>query len=143
VKKLDAVLTYADDLWTVAQTVWGEARGDGEKGMIAVCWVIRNRYEVHPRWKEMALMTICRAPYQFSAWNAHDPNLEKMLSLSLVDVDFCHALHLVVDVLSGVTPSIVGKATHYYVRGTPVPTWAVGKTPCCLVGKQLFFEDIA
>lgn len=29
--------------FVVAQTVWGEARGESEKGRIAVAWVIKTR----------------------------------------------------------------------------------------------------
>ncbi|MGG6879769.1 UNVERIFIED_CONTAM: cell wall hydrolase, partial [Pseudomonas aeruginosa] len=28
---------------TLTKTIWGEARGEGREGMIAVAWVILNR----------------------------------------------------------------------------------------------------
>jgi len=33
----------SDPLDTMARTVWGEARGEGERGMEAIAWVIKNR----------------------------------------------------------------------------------------------------
>ena len=50
------------DLWTSAQTAWGEARNQGEAGITAVLCVIRNRHEWHPRWRGRAIAAICQAP---------------------------------------------------------------------------------
>lgn len=52
----------------VAATIWGEARGEGERGMIAVANVIKNRAKsggITP--KEVVLK-----PKQFSVWNNTD-----------------------------------------------------------------------
>jgi len=52
----------------VAATIWGEARGEGERGMIAVANVIKNRAKsggITP--KEVVLK-----PKQFSVWNNAD-----------------------------------------------------------------------
>ncbi len=56
-----------DDL-IVAATLWGEARGEGEKGMIAVANVIRNRAEN----KGISAKEVVLKPKQFSVWNNTD-----------------------------------------------------------------------
>lgn len=60
-----------DDL-IVAATLWGEARGEGEKGMIAVANVIRNRAES----KGITPKEVVLKPKQFSVWNATDTDTE-------------------------------------------------------------------
>ena len=32
-----------NDKFVMAQTIWGEARGEGSQGQKAVAWVIKNR----------------------------------------------------------------------------------------------------
>lgn len=36
------------DIDVLARTIWGEARGEGLGGQIAVGWCIRNRVEADP-----------------------------------------------------------------------------------------------
>jgi N-acetylmuramoyl-L-alanine amidase len=133
----------AKDLWVVAQTVWGESRSESQAGQIAVVWVIRNRQLYHPTWEGQTLTEICQAPYQFSCWNAQDPNRAQMEALMLTSLGFADILHLVVGVLGGNLASPVGKATHYYAKYIAPPTWALGETPCAIIGVHRFFENIA
>lgn len=139
---MQGIRVTAMDVWTVAQTAWGEARNQGSSGLYAVIWVVRNRHDFHQRWKDRALREICRAPFQFSCWNYGDPNLAKLRQVSLDDRIFCQCLVATTDVLGGLVMSNVEKATHYYADGTPVPTWALNKTPCTKVGQHLFFQNI-
>ena len=139
-----ALLCTARDLWIVAQTVWAESRGEPQDGRYAVAHVIRNRAVLHPRWRGQAPATICQAPWQFSAWNAQDPNLPQMQRLGLNDAAFVACLHIAVDVLSGQHADLTGGATHYYADtlSTP-PAWARGKTPSAVLGHHRFFANIA
>ncbi|HJR27754.1 MAG TPA: cell wall hydrolase, partial [Pseudomonas sp.] len=60
----------------LARTLWGEARGEGLPGQIAVAWAIRNRVndgKARSWWGE-GYAGVCQAPYQFSCWNKSDPN---------------------------------------------------------------------
>lgn len=60
-----------------AATVWGEARGEGLVGMIAVNCVIGNRVESgRSLWSTVA--KVCLQPWQFSCWNINDPNSAKL-----------------------------------------------------------------
>jgi spore germination cell wall hydrolase CwlJ-like protein len=131
------------DLWTCAQTAWGEARGEGEAGLLAVCHVIRNRATLHRRWNRLSVHQVCRAAWQFSCWNASDPNATKAAQVGLEDATFRLAAGVALRVLSGTEPSNVGEATHYYRAGSPMPAWATGQTPCAVVGHHLFFAEIA
>jgi N-acetylmuramoyl-L-alanine amidase len=133
----------AEDLWVMAQTVWGEARGESQAGQIAVAWVIRNRQLYHPTWRGKTLAEVCLAPYQFSCWNANDPNCAQMQALTLTSPGFAAILSLVVGVLSDYLTSPVGESTHYYANYIPPPDWAVGHTPDAMIDTHLFFEDIA
>ncbi|RYE62086.1 MAG: cell wall hydrolase, partial [Oxalobacteraceae bacterium] len=60
----------------LARTVWGEARGEGINGMVAVAWTIRNRVEdaKDRSWWGEGYSGVCQRPYQFSCWNSNDPN---------------------------------------------------------------------
>jgi len=132
-----------DDLWTIAQTIYGEARGEPHEGQVAVAWVIVNRQRLHPRWHRKSLAAICKAPYQFSCWNAGDPNRAKIEDVALNDHTFAVCVHIAVDVLTGRSIDSTYGATHYYAATTPAPRWAVGKTPSARIGHHLFFANIA
>lgn len=140
---MTGIRATATDLWTVAQTCWGEARGEGSPGIYAVAYVVRNRQDFHPRWKGMSLSVLCLSHRQFSCWNPHDPNLPKMRDVSLDDRVFCQCLIAAIEVMSGMVMSSVGRSTHYYVSGSPMPKWANGQTPFCQIGSHLFFEGVA
>jgi len=130
------------DLWTVAQTCWGEARGEGSAGIYAVAQVIRNRHEYHARWRGMSPRRICLAPFQFSCWLPSDPNLVKMQKVSCDDAVFVACLVAAAEVFGGSVMSSVGRATHYYADTIPPPGWAIG-SPVAVIGHHIFFEGIA
>ena len=140
---MNGIHCTAVDVWTVAQTCYGEARGGGSPGIYAVAWVIRNRHDYHKRFTGKTLASICRALHQFSCWNLGDPNRDKLRSVSLDDRSFVMCLQAVVEVVGGLVFSPVGRATHYYADtlDTP-PAWATG-SPVAVIGHHLFFEGIA
>lgn len=132
----------AQDLWVLAQTIYGEARGESLDGQTAIAWVVRNRAEQHPRWQGTTIAAICHAPRQFSCWNASDVNRPLLLAVTLNEPVFVRCLHTALAVLGEERPSPVGAATHYYA-GARAPAWARGKTPVAVIGAHRFFEDIA
>lgn len=69
-------------------TVYGEARGEGEKGRVAIAHVIKNR---HDFWKK-EYTDICLAKNQFSCFLANDPNFPvlKDLAATLVNLEQGH-----------------------------------------------------
>lgn len=66
------------DLNVLAQTIWGEARQDGAKGMIAVGNVIKNRVAANKKMFGQGIRGVALKPKQFSCWNPGDPNREKL-----------------------------------------------------------------
>jgi spore germination cell wall hydrolase CwlJ-like protein len=117
---------------------WGEARGEGPVGILAVMWVAKNRADK----KDRALKDVLLQPYQFSCFNAHDPNLGKMLSVEKDDPDgWGAALAIAKLVLSGFTRDPTGGASHFYATYIPPPYWAKvtrGWTELTVIGRHIF-----
>jgi N-acetylmuramoyl-L-alanine amidase len=132
----------AQDLWTVAQTLYGEARGEPVEGLYAVAHVLVNRSQDH-RWSGLPLGSICQQPYQFSCWLASDPNRHKLDQVSLADAVFCRCLTVAIEVLSGQHADTTGGATHYFATSMTPPSWARGQTAVAHIGHHLFYRGIA
>lgn len=67
----------------LARTLWGEARGEGLAGQIAVAWTIRNRVndlKTGP-WRGEGYSGVCQKPYQFSCWNRTEPNYQFLIGV--------------------------------------------------------------
>ena len=124
-----------------ARTLWGEARGDGKAGMLAVAWVIRNR-AMRPGWWGRDLRSVCLKDRQFSCWNGRDPNRPKMTSLKADDPAYVRAARLMCDVmLADKEGDPTREATHYHARYVDA-FWAAGHEPCFETAGHLFYNDI-
>lgn len=135
---------YGDQAFALdvlARTLWGEARGEGQIGMEAVACVILNR-AAKPGWWGRSVAEVCLRPWQFSCWNADDPNRAKLLSVDDADPAFRLALDIAGRALAGSLPDCTGKATHYHARHV-MPGWAKGHTACAMIGRHAFYNDIA
>jgi N-acetylmuramoyl-L-alanine amidase len=137
---IDLVAAQADDI--LARTLVGEARGEGNQGMTAVCNVIMNRV-AKPGWWGTDVKGVCLRPWQFSCWNVGDPNRSFILNLA-TDKAIYQVAHIIAQkAIDGDLPDITNGATSYYASSmTTPPAWAAGKTPCAVIGRQLFFADI-
>ncbi|MFW0755465.1 cell wall hydrolase [Pseudomonas sp. H11T01] len=82
----------------LVRTLWGEARGEGLAGRIAVGWTIRNRVNdgKAKSWWGEGYAGVCLKVWQFSCWNKNDPNFR------------C---------LSGAKPIPAGQFAHPRARG--------------------------
>jgi spore germination cell wall hydrolase CwlJ-like protein len=140
-----------DDAETLARTIYGEARGELYPGKIAVGCVIANRARLaasymarkgrpHPLYGNGTLASACQAPWQFSCWNAGDPNRAKLLVVRLTDPVMAICVKAARSAALG--PDITKGSTHYYAAGSEPPGWAVGKTPAISIGHHLFFNNI-
>lgn len=126
---------------TLARTIWGEARGEGQDGMTAVANVVMNRVK-RPRYWGRNVDEVCLKPYQFSCWNQGDPNLRKLQKLNAPDL--LQPLSLARAAIALQLPDITGGATHYYARNIPKPPrWAENHRPCAIIGNHIFYNDIA
>ena len=126
----------AADLDIVACTVWGEARGEGRKGMQAVAEVILNRVK-DSRWPDTP-SDVAKQPRQFSAWNTGDPNRAKMSFLSLDDPGFRNAYRAVLDALEGA--NITFGANHYFASYIAMPKWARRMELVAEIGRHRFYK---
>lgn len=118
------------DVDTAARTVWAEARGEGPLGMRAVAWVMKHRL-ARPCWwsrergdgiPDDTLEAVARDPWQFSCWNANDPNLPKLLAVDVDDKEFRLALQMVLQAID--EPAQLDPthgATHYRKWQDPWP----------------------
>ena len=70
-----------NDLMIMAKTIWGEARGEGRNGQVAVAWVIRNRAQCGG-WFGRTIAEVCLKDQQFSCWNHNDCNRTQIDGLS-------------------------------------------------------------
>lgn len=138
------------DLDTLGRTLWGEARGEPDEGKIAVAWVIRNRAERpafarHLAGREGAVEWVCKAPWQFSCWNAQDPNRAKLVALH--PHSFAVELQIATDVLKGAAPDPTGGADHYHTIDAPSwatlwpPDWAPKMVETARFGGHVFYDS--
>lgn len=122
----------------LARTVWGEARDQGYNGMQAVANVVMNRLAKAPRFGS-TVVEVCKKPWQFSAWNANDPNLRKMLEVTQKDYQFRQAMEIASKAINGTLPDITGGADHYHARFVN-PYWAEGQQVVAQVGAHEFYN---
>lgn len=130
----------------VARTLWGEARGESVKGKEAVAAVIINRVR-HAQakggryWWGADAVQICLKPWQFSCWNATDPNRAKLDRVSMEDRSFRVCVRIARRALAGVLDDPTGGATHYHRRGL-LPPWSRGRDPSAEIGEHVFFANV-
>lgn len=141
----------AADLDILARTIWGEARGEGVAGMTAVAHVIKNRWKLRQHSKGYvsfgpkfaSIAEICKQKWQFSCWDAGDPNRARLLAVTPADREFKQAQHIAAAVLSGKEPDAIydptNGADHYHTK-TVTPDWSKGQAPVAEIGNHLFFK---
>lgn len=115
---------------------WGEARGEGPLGILAVMWVAKNRSDR----RLMPLESVILQPMQFSCFNKSDPNRDRLL---MADKDEpiswgqCSALAEVL--LAGHTTDPTNGASHYYALSMPAPpNWVKGWRETAVIGGHVF-----
>jgi N-acetylmuramoyl-L-alanine amidase len=131
----------ASDEDIMARTLCGEARSEGDQGMIAVANVIMNRVAKGGWWGD-TVKDVCLKPYQFSCWNENDPNRAVILNLDAGYSIYRDALGIAQQACAGSLTDITNGSTSYYAKGTPEPKWAFGKDTCAVIGRHLFFNNI-
>ena len=128
----------------LARTIWGEARNQGAKGMEAVACVVLNRVAIAQKngsqyWWGHCVVSVCQKPFQFSCWNANDPNRAKLMAVTDKNIHFATALRIARRAINGVLHDYTGGSTHYHTK--PVsPHWAQGVTPEVIIGSHIFYK---
>lgn len=131
----------------LARTLYGEARGEfgrpdgGLSALIGVANVVMNRLE-KKSWFGSTLQEVCLKPYQFSCWNASDPNRVLLLSVTPQKSQiFKTCLEVAERVAEGTWPDLTRGADHYYaIWLARAPSWARGKKPVTKIGHHLFYK---
>lgn len=129
------------DVDVLARTLWGEARGEGARGMEAVASVIMNRVR-SPRFPG-TVEGVCKQPWQFSSWNANDPNLPALLAVTASDANFKRALSIAERAVNGRLVDPTRGALHYYANWIAEPAWARGATVTARIGQHIFLTGVA
>ena len=138
---LPALIDFSD-LDIMARTIWGEARGEGRDGKLAVGWAIVNR-QLSGRWfAGDSLTKTCMKHRQFSCWNRDDPNRQKLAMLTLKDPTFRECVWAAAAALAGTEPDPTGGATHYHHEAIR-PAWADDSKVTAKIGKHVYYKDIA
>lgn len=140
-------MTVTDrDRDVLARTLWGESRGEGYDGMVAVAWSIRNRVcdGRDKSWWGEGYAGVCQAPWQFSCWNQNDPNFPYLSGAKLIPAgEFANCQRAAAAVIDGDGPDPTGGATHYYATTMPkAPAWAAKATQTLKLGHHIFFKDV-
>jgi N-acetylmuramoyl-L-alanine amidase len=123
----------------LARTMYGEARGEDDKGKAAVAWVVRNRAERGGWWGD-DIAEVCLKPYQFSCWNQNDPNRKKIERLSARGNPlFQKCIDIASDVLRGKISDLTKGANHYHAPHVK-PSWAKSENFTVRIGNHLFYK---
>lgn len=126
------------ELRVYATTVRGEAGGEGERGMAAVAWVVRNRV-VRPPWPN-GVVAVCLQPLQFSFWNGDSPRRAALLTDE-------SELHRAADRICSAVwdkrqDDPTGGADHYHALAVR-PGWAETMLRTVTIGGHHFFNSKA
>lgn len=131
----DPTLAIANqpDSVVLALTLYGEARGEGQKGQEAVAHVILNRVarakafreargRKHPLFGDASVSGACLTPWQFSCWNKGDPNRERLVQAwttggaSLRLEEWVRLWTVASEALDGATVDPTKGSTHYCTK---------------------------
>lgn len=136
----------AYDLEIGAMTIFGEASGEGDDGQLAVAFVLLNRLN-SKRWGD-TLASVCLYAEQFSCWNAlmtingktiNNPDRMRIAAATDAQVQKCASALLLAE--HGDMPDPTNGSMFYERIGSGA-SWAVGKTPCAVIGNHAFYNDV-
>lgn len=134
------------DIQILARTIYGEARGEYNKvsggigALIAIANVVMNRVKQRT-WYGTTIREVCQKPWQFSCWNANDPNFSLLQAEIISDPMFEVCLQVAEKVIHGTWPDLTKGSDHYYATSLKIPPrWAAGRKPKCQIGQHLFFD---
>jgi N-acetylmuramoyl-L-alanine amidase len=129
----------------IGLTLYGEGRGEGIQGLIAIAWVLRNRVRLG-RWGT-TYEAVCLAPKQFSCWNAKDANSSILKAIlagaPAQDPAVLSQCYTLADVL--LAEPLIDKlagARHYYAASAAPPKWAAQGVLVASINGHKFFEGV-
>jgi Cell wall hydrolyses involved in spore germination len=147
------ISTLPDDA-IVALTLWGEARGEGPEGRIAVANVIRNRALCNRAAFGLTVRDVCLKPWQFSCWQSAGgaANFELLMDTATLLADgkapgpvLRECRWIARGLFTGEFVDNTKGATHYLTsqlyRDAP-PAWAVNQRVLAAIGSHVFLRAV-
>lgn len=135
----DPYAEYRDmphDVDILTRTLWGEARGESQRGRQAVANVIMNRVNDPKRWPDTPA-GVCLQPWQFSMWNEGDPNRSRALAVGPLNRQFRECADIAKLAVAGKLPDITGGANHYHTKAVD-PSWNRKMRRTAEIGAHVF-----
>lgn len=132
-----------NELDVMTRTLWGEARGEDDEGVLGVAWTIRNRAD-NPRWWGTDIESVCLKRWQFSCWNPTDPNYPYMIGRrNIPSGQYIRCREIALQALQGTQPDPTFGATHYHVKGMKnPPRWRLGADVSAIIGHHVFYRNV-
>lgn len=130
------------DIDTLARTMYGEARGEGDRGIQAVGHVVMNRVS-DDRWPE-TVAKVCLQPLQFSCWNgeAGADRLHNLRFDELRDARVWAPATTIALLQDGDDPTY--GANHYLTKALFLsgdrPSWADPLAIVAVIGNHVFLR---
>lgn len=114
----------------LAQMIYSEARGEGQKGMVAVAYVAINRAE-DPKYPK-TMCAVVKQPYQFEGMTKpFKPEREPSAWKQAKDVAIL--------TMTGMLPDITNGAKYFHTPDI-LPSWAKVKERVYLLGNHIFYR---
>jgi spore germination cell wall hydrolase CwlJ-like protein len=129
---------YADlsDVDLMALCCWREARGEGPMGKRGVCHTILNRVNARSFFGH-DIQSVILKKYQFSSFNATDPNVDKWPAET--DPSWMDSQAAAQQVLNWNDPDLTAGALYYFSPPLTAPPRAWGSVGVTLVVGNLTF----
>tara|TARA_Y100001963_G_scaffold112676_1_gene156019 strand:+ start:1390 stop:1878 length:489 start_codon:yes stop_codon:yes gene_type:complete len=127
----------------IAQTLLGEARGEGKAGMYAVACIVKRRMELksYPN----TAMRVCLEPSQFDYWTQRkrvkwdDQNRANVRRLMQTDTELARYAKLLAININRVDLNYIKNADHYCTLDTH-NYWTKGNKPVAIIGQHKFYK---
>lgn len=123
----------------LALCVWREARGEIVAAKYAVAFSIRNRV-LHPSWWGDSWESVILKPFQYSSFNAKDPNAVKFPVPA--DTSWQASVAAALAAFNSTCPDPTEGSTHYFDRSLDAspPEWTVEMIHVIDIGNLRFFR---
>ncbi len=132
------------DLELLTLCIYGEARGEGLDGMLAVGSVVSNRGK-NPCWWGHNIQQVILKPHQLSCFNEGDPNRDTIETIaegfneSLEKMNVLRNCYWIAKgILEGYLTSNVGNANHYHTKHVN-PAWNDKMRLVNIIGNHKFY----
>ena len=128
------------DLMILTKTVYGEARGEGDKGIKAVVHLVLNRVRSdHPLFKhDETIAKTCLRKEQFECWD----HKKEMSRIDTKSDEFKDLRNLVIDAHKEYEKGIdlTKDALFYVKRKKHLPKWAWGMKKTTVINHHVYFK---